>query len=147
MCWWDVGSTLLVPYSGCWWPIWNHQHNKKVANISEISHHQKVTNITMSPTSLSTISDRFPDKSFTWISIISFCNFRRVLDWFHKFFDNLNLTLLIGEENCRIVYRNVWVSQSHSIPDSKALKYKSWNFQGSITKTHHGNGILRQVSV
>ena len=41
----------------------NRQHNEKVANImivpptSQISHHHKVTNITMSPTSLSPLKD------------------------------------------------------------------------------------------
>ena len=66
----DVGDQM------CWWQVWdvgdrfrmfvtdlinweNRQHNEKVANImilpptSEISHHNKVTYITMSPTSLS----------------------------------------------------------------------------------------------
>ena len=56
----DVGDQM------CWWQVWDNGYiekitniTKKVANImilsptSEISHHHKVTNITMSPTSLS----------------------------------------------------------------------------------------------
>ena len=57
MYWWQVWDvddrfTMLMNDERCWW-------TKKVANImilpptSEISHHLKVTNITMSPTSLS----------------------------------------------------------------------------------------------
>ena len=69
----DVGDgcwrpNVLVPSLRCWWSIQDvgDRHiekttniTKKVANImilsptSEISHHHKVTNITMSPTSLS----------------------------------------------------------------------------------------------
>ena len=70
-CWWRMLETkcvgdkfeMLVTDSGCWWPIKYIKKitniTKKVANImilpptSEISHHHKVTNITMSPTSLS----------------------------------------------------------------------------------------------
>ena len=62
MCWWqvwDVGDRfrMLVTDSGCWWPIWYIEIitniTKKVANImilpptSQISHHHKVTNITV----------------------------------------------------------------------------------------------------
>jgi len=68
--WWRMLKTkcvsdkfeILVTDSECWWPIWYidkiNDITKKVANImilpptSEISHHHKVTNITMSPTAL-----------------------------------------------------------------------------------------------
>ena len=75
---WPEVTSMLVTDVGdrmCWWQVWdvgdrfrmlvndlihweNHQHNKKVAKImilipgSQTSHHQKVTNITMSLTSL-----------------------------------------------------------------------------------------------
>ena len=70
-CWWRMLETkcvgdkfvMLVTDSGFWWPIKYIEKitkiTKKVANImilrptSKISHHHKVTNITMSPTSLS----------------------------------------------------------------------------------------------
>ena len=66
--WWR----MLVTNLRCWWPIqdvgesmvtdlinWKNHQRKKVVNImilpptSQIGHHHKVTNITMSPTSLS----------------------------------------------------------------------------------------------
>ena len=70
-CWWRMLKEQM-----CWWQVWdvddrftivvtdllhreNHQPNEKVANImilpptAAISHHHKVTNITISPTSLS----------------------------------------------------------------------------------------------
>ena len=59
---------MLVTDSRCWWPIYYIEKitniTEKFANImilpptSEISHHHKVTNITVSPTSLS------PPKSY-----------------------------------------------------------------------------------
>ena len=75
-CWWrmlmtDVGDQM------CWWQVWdigdrfrmlvtdlihwiNHQHNAKsrqhIDSVANISNHYKVTNVTMSPTSLSPIS-------------------------------------------------------------------------------------------
>ena len=73
-CWWHILETkcvgdkfeMLVTDSGYWWPIWSigkiTNITKKVTNImilpptSEISHHHKVTNITMSPTSLSPVT-------------------------------------------------------------------------------------------
>ena len=71
MCWWqvwDVGDRfrMLVTDLIHWE---NHQHNEKVLNImilsptSEISHHDKVTNITMSPTSLSPFTSRLGEKT------------------------------------------------------------------------------------
>ena len=65
MCWWqvsDVGDRFRSWISGWLWQIWYIEKitnvTKKVVNImilpptSQISHHHKVTNITMSPTSL-----------------------------------------------------------------------------------------------
>ena len=86
----DVGDQM------CWCQVWyvddrfrmsvidlinseNHQHNKKVANItilpstSQISHHYKVTNITMSPTSLSPIFCFILSKFEFWTHL--WCNF------------------------------------------------------------------------
>ena len=57
------------------------------------------------------------------LSCISFWNFRWVLDWFHKLFDNLNLTLLIAEEYWRIINWYIGISKSHPISNTKALKY------------------------
>ena len=65
----DEKFEMLVTNSGFWWQIKYIEkitNMTKVANImilpptSEISHHHKVTNITMSPTSLSpVVSDTF----------------------------------------------------------------------------------------
>ena len=70
---------MLVTDSGCKWRIWFivkiTNITKKVANImqlppsSEISHHHKVTNITISPTSIS------PDILVTgWLKVWEFCS-------------------------------------------------------------------------
>ena len=80
----DVGDQM------CWWQVWdvddrfrmlvndlihweNHQHNEKVADImiltptSQISHHHRVTNITMSSTSLSPSGTLYvPHLCHTW---------------------------------------------------------------------------------
>ena len=63
-CWWP---NMLVRSLRCWWPI--SFTEKRRFSQSEISLHHKVTNITMSPTSLS------PCKTFDCKKLFSFLCF------------------------------------------------------------------------
>ena len=77
---------MLVIDSGCFWPIWHigkiTNITKQVADImilppaSQISHHHKVTNIAMSPTSLSPsclVGKIMTKRRFSWNLLWTFC--------------------------------------------------------------------------
>ena len=123
---------FLVTDSGYWWTIQyeNHQHNEKIANImilpptSKISHHHKVTNITMSPLSLSLVVLvwTFKVHSFKKNVIFQFCkNLKKNFDSGICMFDVVKCHLSFWTDFKREYSRIFQINQWSIIINSKRI--------------------------